>query len=199
MAAGCGVPVSEDGLCLFCGAIWATSPNKLSLLTALYLGVVGSDAVTFWIGRALRLGLFQPIRDRLQLHQQEGSDVHGGDSKRQHRLKGILSSSGDWIGFVVRFCVGARGPLMLLSGFTNQVSFVKFIIGSAVGACLSLPLQLYGGYVLGRDDPAAVVGVVGILSTFVAAAALCGGVASWGALLVTQLQRRRRKENASVT
>lgn len=87
---------------------------------------------------------------------------------------------------------------MLLSGFSNQVSFVKFIIGSAVGACLSLPLQLYGGYVLGRDDPASVVRVVGIMSAFVAAAALCVGVASWGALLGSQLQRRGLKENKSV-
>lgn len=199
MAAGCGIPVSEDGICLFAGAVWSTLTNdeRIQRFVALYLGVVGSDALTFWIGRALRMGVLQPFTNRLKLNQENDmqdavADKSIGNRKRDRMMR-VMEQSGDWIGFVIRFSVGTRGPLMLLSGFTNKVPFVKFILGASLGALITLPLQLYGGHVLGHEHPGAIVGLLAGISTFAAVTAISVFVATGGALLVTQVKQMRQQ------
>lgn len=227
LSAGCGIPVSEDALCLFCGAIlWPSSEQRMRLLAALYAGVVLSDFVTFWIGRALRLGLFAPLAKRLKLNDHHINGDDGNDSNRlvvnektsaneeltsnqvfmpttssstttttQRRLQ----QAGDWAGFMIRFSVGTRGPLMLLAGFSNQIPFAKFAIGASLGAAITLPLQLYAGCALGGRNPKAVVGLVAGMSSFVMAAAVVVATATWTSLLWSQLalSRRRRKTDAA--
>lgn len=194
MAAGCGIPVSEDALCIFAGAVWPTLPQtrKLRLVTALYLGVVVSDFLTFWIGRALRIGVFQPVAERLQLTSPEAEVDEASDPKSKekvNRVKKIMANAGDYVGFVTRFSVGTRGPLMLFAGFSKRIPFAKFALGASVGAFFSLPVQLWAGYALGHRNPEAVVGVVAGISSFVIAAAVCVAIASWGTLMVSQVKR----------
>ena len=204
MAAGFGVPVSEDALCIFAGAVWPTFPKerRLPMLVALYLGVVVSDLVTFWLGRLLRIGLFQPLAEKLQLQDSTLSssssstattttttDPASSSSSKSARVQRIMERAGDYVGFVIRFSVGTRGPLMLLTGFTKRVSFVKFGLGAAAGGLLTLPIQLWAGYAIGHRNPEAVVGVVAGISTFVIGAAICVATVSWTALLVSQAQR----------
>ncbi|KAI2504562.1 hypothetical protein MHU86_9872 [Fragilaria crotonensis] len=225
LSAGCGIPVSEDALCLFCGAIlWPSSEQRMRLLAALYAGVVLSDFVTFWIGRALRLGLFAPLAKRLKLNDHH---IHGDDGDASQLVvkektsaneeltsnqvlmpttsttttttQRRLQQAGDWAGFMIRFSVGTRGPLMLLAGFSNQIPFAKFAIGASMGAAITLPLQLYAGCALGGRNPKAVVGLVAGMSSFVMAAAVVVATATWTSLLWSQLalSRRRRKTDAA--
>jgi membrane protein DedA with SNARE-associated domain len=79
---------------------------------------------------------------------------------------------------------------MLLSGFMGQISFFKFILGSSVGALMTLPLQLWLGYTLGHDHPAAVVGIVGGISTVVLCATLSVALASWTTFFISKFKRQ---------
>jgi len=71
IAAGCGIPFSEDALIIFVGgtvlpSIWMENPLlRNQLLAALYFGVVLSDIVTFSIGRFMKKGLLEPVRRRM--------------------------------------------------------------------------------------------------------------------------------------
>lgn len=197
MSAGVGVPVSEDAICLFAGTVFPTfSPEKrIQLFIALYAGVVLSDAITFLAGRSLRLGFLQQFAQSKfpdLLLEQETEIVLRKDGKmrKRDRLRRKMKKAGDYVGFVIRFSVGTRGPLMLLSGFMGQISFFKFILGSSVGALMTLPLQLWLGYTLGHDHPAAVVGIVGGISTVVLCATLSVALASWTTFFISKFKRQ---------
>jgi len=63
-AAGFGIPVSEDALCIFAGTLIPTiTPlRRLSLFSYLFAGVVLSDVITFTLGRLMREGMFDPLK-----------------------------------------------------------------------------------------------------------------------------------------
>ena len=205
LSAGVGVPVSEDAICIFAGTVFPTFAGKqrIRLFFALYAGVVLSDAITFLAGRSLRLGFLQKFA------QSKFPDLLGGDNdnetvvvlrkngkmRKRDRLRRKMKKAGDYVGFVIRFSVGTRGPLMLLTGFLGNVSFLKFIVGSSVGALLTLPLQLWLGYTLGHDHPAAVVGIVGGISTVVLCATISVALVSWTTFLISKLKRNERVES----
>lgn len=217
MAAGCGVPVSEDALCLFAGVVWPTlsGVQQRKLFGALYLGVVVSDVITFWIGRALRLGVFAPLQARLvgtsaaasrtTTNEKEATLMVPSNSttaangvvaiqkrrRKRDRIKNIAENTGDWVGFVIRFSVGTRGPLMLLTGFLQKVSFLKFFLGAAAGGLITVPLQLWLGYTLGHHNPAAMIGAVAGISTFVFGISVSVAAASWVTLVASKLRQRR--------
>lgn len=119
LSAGFGVPVSEDLLCIFAGTMLPLdkiqSPaRRIRLITALYLGVVISDLVTFTIGRMMKVGLLEPLRKRMNLGQKQSSKLNEGSNieeiKLSKRDKVIqkLESAGDWAGFYARMSVGFR-------------------------------------------------------------------------------------------
>lgn len=166
------------------------------MFLALYLGVVVSDVATFWVGRVLRIGIFQPLAEKLRLTDEDATE-EATESSKSARLQRIMKNAGDYVGFVIRFSVGTRGPLMLLTGFSKSVSFAKFALGASLGAVFTLPLQLWAGYTLGHRNPAAMVGIVGGISTFVIGAAVCLATASWVALMVTQMKRLSARRSHS--
>lgn len=202
LAAGCGVPVSEDAMVIFVGtimpSIWKTDPIRRNhLLLAIYFGVVLSDFLTFAIGKALRMGVAGPLRKRMDLQdvrvklcdEEENDSLNAIDNngipnanandgllepcilptpkaKKRDRILAKLEEAGDYVGFIIRFSVGIRGPMMLFTGFSNRVPFVKYAMGTIVGACFSVSLQLLLGYIL-RNNPAAVVGAVASISSVV--------------------------------
>jgi hypothetical protein len=108
--------------------------------------------------------------------------------RKRDRIFYKLERAGDKIGFVIRFSVGLRGPMMLLTGFTGRVPFSKFLWGSSVGALATLSLQLGLGYSL-RHNPAAVVGVIATISTVAMAIPLCVTFFSFLSFLLHKLQR----------
>lgn len=204
LSAGFGVPVSEDALCLFAGTAWPTftKEKRLSLFVALYAGVVLSDAITFWAGRSLRLGVFSKLREKfddlLSSDDEEEEEViilkPNGKMRKRDRIRRKMKKAGDYVGFVIRFSVGTRGPLMLLCGFRGKVSFLKFILGSAAGACITLPLQLWLGYTLGHNHPAAAMGILGGISTTVLIMTLSVAIASWSTLLLSKLRQNSNQQ-----
>ena len=186
MGAGCGIPISEDALCIFAGSQLAgLSSNwlKIKLVLSLYCGVVLSDMLTFVIGKGLNRNVFTPLRNRMKLINGVTSDgINNVDEEeecrvdedgrvdkkclsRQSKRKMIerkIENSGDYIGAVIRFSVGMRSPLMLITGFSNKVSSLKYALGTAVGAVGSLAIQLSVGYSVRQNQKAAlaVVGAV---------------------------------------
>jgi len=157
-----------------------------------------SDAVTFWAGRALRLGVFSSMRtmfdDLLSSDEEEVVIVlrEDGKMRKRDRIRRKMKKAGDYVGFVIRFSVGTRGPLMLVTGFLGKVSFLKFILGSCAGGLMTLPLQLWLGYTLGHNHPAAAVGIVGGISTVVLFATLSVAVVSWTTFLISTLKRQEQ-------
>ena len=157
LSAGIGIPVSEDVLCIIVGTILTKCDSTLrwKLIWTLYAGVVLSDFITFWIGRALRVGVLEPFRKALNLKSNDNDltdrtepNVIGNVPRRRKRdrIKAKIDQAGNYIGFVVRLSVGMRGPMMLLTGFTNEVRFSTYVWGTLLGACVSLPIQLGIGY-----------------------------------------------------
>lgn len=234
MAAGCGVPVSEDALCVFVGAVvWPflqSQDKRRNLLLALYLGVVVSDWVTFWIGRMMRSGILAPLAKKLNLNGGSGSSndtavvvlqQSNNDNTETSTATSppptapktafqqrFLKRAGRWAGFVIRFSVGTRGPLMLMTGFSKQVPFIPFALGASVGALVTVPLQLYVGYALStrggsalnqhhhpptEASAAAALAVVAGISTFVLGAAIVLTTATVGSLVVSQIASKRNQ------
>ena len=72
------------------------------------------------------------------------------DPEKAEKAQERIRKYGDKIGFVQRFSVGARWGLSFLSGFSG-ISPAKFALGTALGAFITLPLQLYCGYLM-RDQ-----------------------------------------------
>lgn len=119
-AAGFGAPVSEDLLCIFAGTLLdkiQTPARRIRLITALYLGVVISDLITFSIGRMMKVGLLEPLRKRMNLSSssKEGASApiagNNGEAKRLRKRDKVLQklkSAGDWAGFYARLSVGFR-------------------------------------------------------------------------------------------
>lgn len=204
LSAGIGVPVSEDALCIVVGYILKQCDTVLrwKFIWSLYLGVVFSDIITFWLGRALRVGLLEPLRKLFNL----GGSKSSGDTststttttkqqtlpmvpkkRKRDRMMAKIEQSGDYIGFVVRLSVGIRGPMMLLTGFTNKVPFVKFVVGTLLGATVSLPVQLAIGYFMSQSFAAAQHASSSVTSK---AAVVASTELGWGAWMASLLSRK---------
>ena len=204
--AGFGIPISEDVLCIFAGTLLpklSTAAHKTKLILALYFGVVISDMITFSIGRMMRVGLLEPFRRRMNLGtsattagSSDENAVAANNNAPQQRKKKLgkreramakLEKSGDWVGFVVRLSVGVRPAMMVLAGFSGKVSYAKYLLGTAMGAIISLSVQLLFGYSMSRHNPATILANI---STFLLVAPL--SIASVAGMLFL---RRRHLSN----
>lgn len=195
IAAGCGVPLSEDALCIFAGSTLPVLPNtqaRIILMLHLYAGVVMSDIVTFCIGRALRTKILHRFSKFVQIIKKEKEEEETCEimepiseqdncNKRKRRrdiLQRKIASAGDAIGFVTRLSFGMRAPMMLLAGFSNAVSLANFASGTLLGALVSLSLQLGVGYSLRMTAGGGLnYGVLGLMG-------LVAVGASWAAVLL---------------
>ena len=75
----------------------------------------------------------------------------------------ILEKVGNYAGFVVRFAVGMRLPMMLAAGFSDKVPLNRFLLGTSIGALFSLSIQLLLGVVM-RDNPALIIATIACIS-----------------------------------
>jgi membrane protein DedA with SNARE-associated domain len=212
MAAGAGVPLSEDGLALLAGSLLPSFEKRRQLATvlALYLGVVLSDIETFLIGAVIltRLGRgLSAVRRGGGAGEQTGSAADGaggqegpgrklpvGGKTRLKVLK-LISESGQYIGFVSRFCVGLRAPIALTCGVLPGISLARFSAGSALGALCTVPLQLWLGHVL-RSRVTSPVGLASLCASFYAAGPFTFAAAS-AVLYVLRGRGQRGGEGAA--
>jgi len=203
IAAGFGLPVSEDALIIYAGTFlgkYAATSRTASVLFALYAGVVLSDLVMYCYGRLLRRGVAAPLRkfmlgDGARCSLETGTCTVDEENSRWSQASPRMKACGKYVGVAVRLSVGIRGPLMMLTGFSSDgngkgVSLPVFAAGSCFGALLSLPLQLGTGWML-RDNPGAVGAAVAVAGTAMAAAMVTAAAGSIGGIL---LKRRRRQE-----
>ena len=186
------------------------------LLLSLYAGVVLSDIVTFSIGKLLRNGVLEPLRRRMNLqaeridfcddrkieesidlNEQLSDDINFEEEglckietpklRKTDKMLAKLESAGDYVGFVIRFSFGVRGPMMILAGFSGRVPFVKYVTGSVIGATCSLSLQLLIGYTM-RNNPSAIVAAIASISTFVVLVPVTIAFFSWASLIWNKRQ-----------
>lgn len=162
LAAGFGIPCSEDALVVWVGSnifkgVYEGWQGIAYVLSIVYFGVVVSDMVTFYMGVALQKGFFKKLKSSLF-----------SNSKSFDRAVDVITKRSRSIGAIQRFSVGFRGPLCLVCGFTG-VPPVRFALGAALGALGTMPLQLTVGYFL-RHTPNPYLTALAVVS----APNLCG-------------------------
>lgn len=145
LAAGFGLPCSEDALVVWVGSnifkgVYGGPAGIAYVLAIIYFGVVVSDMLTFYMGVALQKGFFKSLEKSLF-----------SNSKSFDRAVSVINKRSRSIGAIQRFSLGFRGPLCLVCGFTG-VAPSKFALGAAVGALGTMPLQILVGYFL-RNTP----------------------------------------------
>ncbi len=183
--------------------------KRTKLILALYSGIVLSDFITFTIGKLLKSGVMEPLRKRMNLQSErvnfcEEDEIDAEDFiavdednefcqidspklRKMDRILGKLEKAGDYAGFIIRFSVGMRTPMMLLTGFSGKVPFFKYATGTILGALCSLSLQLLVGYTM-RNNPSAVVGVVATVSTMALLFPLTLALITWISVLRSRYQ-----------
>jgi len=171
MAAGIGIPVSEDALCIFVGTLLpqpSSWSKRVATVATLYAGVTVSDMLTYSIGVALERGLLEPIKHRIFPHHGDGWPPKNSLWERALRR---VQSSGGAVGFVQRWMVGVRYPIALVCGFTGVPfrSFASGVLGGAVG---TLTVQLAIGYALRNNPKATGVIAAGIATYYMLGAPL---------------------------
>lgn len=162
LAAGFGIPCSEDALVVWVGSnifngVYGGWQGIAYVLSIVYFGVVVSDMVTFFMGVALQKGLFKSLKNSLF-----------SNSNSFDRAINVINKRSRTIGAIQRFSLGFRGPLCLVCGFTG-VPPARFALGAAVGALGTMPLQLTVGYYL-RHTPNPYLTALAVVS----APNLCG-------------------------
>jgi membrane protein DedA with SNARE-associated domain len=137
VAAGFGIPMSEDVLCVFCGTLLplskvGSSTRRIRLILALYAGVVLSDLITFSLGHLMRTGLLEPWRKKMGLKKTicaiptDNIAIHQRSRKRDRTLQ-RLEKSGNWTGFVVRLSPGLRREYQqMLHQILHPMLFIFF-------------------------------------------------------------------------
>ena len=154
------------------------------LLLAVYLGVVISDLVTYALGAGLSKGLFRPMRRVLFPEQGDGTEKELKVAKRFGRASGILQ----------RFLIGLRGPICLAAGFTG-IPVAKFAAGAALGACITIPLQLGAGYLL-RDTANPYLAMLAIVALPNTIGHIAAVVAAPAAAVAAWMDARRQPTDA---
>jgi membrane protein DedA with SNARE-associated domain len=137
--AGLGIPVSEDGLVIWAGGLLGRGENPYppyQYVIALYLGAVMSDMLTFSVGRLTQHSLGTRIQNLLFK-----------DPRKIEKAMVTIRKYGNKAGFIQRFSVGARLPITFFSGYSG-IHPLKCMLGTALGACITLPIQLGVGYAM---------------------------------------------------
>jgi membrane protein DedA with SNARE-associated domain len=182
IAAGCGVPVSEDALVCWIGACLAlkqfTLHKAVVVLALTYLGVVLSDMITFYIGVMMERGVLNKFFPNF------------AESEAAKKAKDKVQQWGQKVGFMQRFCIGFRAPLCLMSGLVG-VKPKNFFYGTSCGAVFSMSVQIFVGYLL-RNTPNAYISTLAL----VAMPTLVGNVLGPMAMTLSAFLVKWRKRSA---
>jgi len=127
---------------------WA---QNLVVYAWVYLGVVLSDMVTFFIGVAANKGILS------RFFPNWNTSKNGVKAKKQ------LERFGSKIGFFQRFFIGFRGPLCLCSGL-GGVEPKQFFLGTSTGALISITLQTLIGVILKDAKPNTYLVTLGLVA-----------------------------------
>lgn len=110
--------------------------------------------------------------EELSMTEEEENNLEGNDKfceiptpdlRSKDKSIAILNTVGNYAGFVVRFSVGMRLPMMLATGFSGKVPLNRFIVGTSIGAIFSLSVQLGLGALM-SNNPAMIITTVACIS-----------------------------------
>ena len=130
LLAGFNIPVSEDAvIILSAGVAFADHALVIPNWVALYLGIITSDIMVYWMGYFVSKGLFQFKKIRRKL-----------TPRRIRLVAQALDDYGFRTFIVVRFIpFGARNALWMSSGFV-RLPFRKFVLYDSIAALISCSL-----------------------------------------------------------
>ena len=181
LAAGMGLPISEDTVILATGAMadrgivethWA--------LIVCYLGVLSGDFVLFSIGRHLGPRMLEMKFFKKILPED-----------RRQKTELMFAKRGPFAVFISRFLIGFRVPGFATAGLLGMSPW-RFLMWDALGAAITAPLVFGLGYVFSSrlDEMTEGLGAAAdwVLITVIAGAILTG---------IIWLMRRRRSERNS--
>jgi len=152
LLAGCNIPISED-LIIITGALLSEEKPFLLVpnLIAIYIGVIASDFIIYWIGTRVRKGSAK-------------SSFFSGliPEKAMEKMHNKLDKYGILTFIVCRFIpFGVRNTLFFTSGFFNLSPRV-FALYDIIAAMISVNTLFFLAYFLGDDvkRPIKIAGVV---------------------------------------
>jgi membrane protein DedA with SNARE-associated domain len=135
LAAGLGMPVSEDVILLVAGALLHRGTTALTPTAAVVLvGVMGGDLMIFLTAKHLGTrALERPLFRRLL------------PDKRRARLERLFQRWGGGIVFAARHVAGIRAPVFALAGI-NRLPTTVFVVFDLAGLTISAPVMVGLGY-----------------------------------------------------
>jgi membrane protein DedA with SNARE-associated domain len=177
-----GLPIPEDVSLLGAGVLTATGHAKLLHAVVVgYVGVVGSDVISWTFGR--RVGL-HPTGFIARLVGQEDID----------RIERFFRRYGPWAIVIARNFPGMRLPAFFFAG-ASGISLPKFLLIDGLAACVTVGVFISLGRMFADD----LSRVIAFLDNF----RLIGGVAfvGLGAFTAWRVIRRRvkRREQRKTT
>jgi membrane protein DedA with SNARE-associated domain len=152
LLAGCNIPISED-LIIITGALLSQEEHSLLLpnLAAIYIGVIASDFLVYWIGTRVRKGTAKSSYFSALIPERAMEKMH-------HKL----DKYGIFTFIVCRFIpFGVRNTLFFTSGFFN-LRLRVFALYDIIAAMISVNTLFFLAYFLGDDvkKPLKIAGLV---------------------------------------
>jgi len=152
LLAGCNIPVSED-LIIITGALLSQEEPLLLVpnLIAIYIGVIASDFIVYWIGTRVRKGTAKSSYFSRLIPE-----------KAMEKMHNKLDRYGIFTFIVCRFIpFGVRNTLFFTSGFFN-LRLRVFALYDIIAAMISVNTLFFLAYFLGDDvkRPIKIAGVV---------------------------------------
>jgi len=152
LLAGCNIPISED-LIIITGALLSQEKPFLlvSNLAAVYIGVVASDFIMYWIGKRVRKGTSKSNFFSTLIPE-----------KAMEKMHNQLDKHGIFTFIVCRFIpFGVRNTLFFTSGFFN-LRLRVFAMYDIIAAMISVNTLFFLAYFLGDEvkKPLKIAGIV---------------------------------------
>jgi len=152
LLAGCNIPISED-LIIITGAILSEENHFLLVpnLFAIFIGVIVSDFIMYWIGTRVRKGTAKSSYFSALVPETALEKMHQK-----------LDKYGIFTFIVCRFIpFGVRNTLFFTSGFFN-LRLRVFVLYDIIAALISVNTLFFLAYFLGDDvkRPLKIAGIV---------------------------------------
>jgi membrane protein DedA with SNARE-associated domain len=152
LLAGCNIPISED-LIIITGAVLSAEEPSLLLpnLAAIFIGVIASDFLVYWIGTRVRKGTAKSGYFSALIPEKAIEKMHDK-----------LDRYGIFTFIVCRFIpFGVRNTLFFTSGFFN-LRLRVFALYDVIAAVISVNTLFFLAYFLGDavKKPLKIAGIV---------------------------------------
>ncbi|MBR0574027.1 MULTISPECIES: DedA family protein [Pasteurellaceae] len=135
LACGFGLPIPEDITLVSGGVISGLGyTNVHIMLVVSMIGVLAGDSTMYWLGRIygkkiLRFRFIKPLVRRGRLSA----------------VRKMFDKYGNRLLFTARFLPGLRAVVYLVSGITNRVNYLQFVLVDFCAAIISVPIWVYLG------------------------------------------------------